>query len=212
MAPNTHICFLPGTPTQSPKKYYPSLIHSISTRNKKWAVTFIRAICVSPKINSYPHKNGNEYKVSDLHELVLFHIPHPCCSLGRGFTRYIILRLSFVEGYILYGFRFQPTWQFQVRDTFRGLLLWPLLTRRRRGTSADMVVQVCRLDNKHIIWGCIINLSTLRLLTEEDGARRGMKSLPHIIIIVVVKAPTNIRLLISCGTRCFGSSEAVVAV
>lgn len=88
---------------------------------------------------------------------------------------------------------------------------WPLLTRRRRGTSADMVVQVCRLDNKHIIWGCIINLSTLRLLTVEDGARRGMKSLPHIIIIVVVKAPTNIRLLISCGNRCFGSSEAVVA-
>lgn len=77
--------------------------------------------------------------------------------------------------------------------------------------AADVVVQVCRLDNKHIIWGCIINLSTLRLLTEEDGARPGMKSLPHIIIIVV-KAPTNIRLLISCGTRCFGSSEAVVAV
>lgn len=130
-------------------------------------------------------------------------------QLGSWFhSLHYILRLSFEEGYILYGFRFQPTWQFQVRDTFRGLLLWPPFYKEQ---AADVVVQVCRLDNKHIIWGCIINLSTLRLLTEEDGARPGMKSLAHIIIIVV-KAPTNIRLLISCGTRCFGSSEAVVAV
>lgn len=100
MSPHTY------TSLQRPIKYYPTLIHWISVaasqpvlllpwlfvcmsvkKAKKWHVTFIRTICVSPKINFAPYKNGNEYKFSDLHELVLFHIPdshwsfHPSLQL-----------------------------------------------------------------------------------------------------------------------------------